>query len=368
MIIGVDGNEANVENRVGVSVYTYNLLKYFASHATDKTRFVVYLRHAPATDMPEENEFYTYQHVKGVAAWSQIFLPLHLYTHRKPDVFFAPAHYIPRMCPIPVVVTIHDLAYYYYPDEFLKKDLYKLRHWTAYAISKARKIIAVSKTTKKDIIRHFNLADEMVDVIYNGYEKEVREDMRVSLADIDSTIEPDLYFLYVGTLQPRKNILTLMHAFKAFSTKHPEYKLVIAGKKGWMYQDVFELRSDLDLRDQVIFTGFIPDSSVTTLYKHAKAFIMPSRYEGFGIPVLEAMSHGCPVISSTSSSLPEIGGDACLYFDPDNTNELAEKMGMIVTDSDLRASLIAEGKKRIMNFSWDTCATETLRTLQQSIL
>ncbi len=366
MVIGVDGNEANVDNRVGVSVYTYNLLTYFASHASEKTKFTVYLRHAPLPHMPSENDYFTYQHVKGVAAWSQLFLPFHLYTHKKPDVFFAPAHYIPRYCPIPVVVTIHDLAYYYYPDEFLKKDLYKLKNWTAYAINKAVKIIAVSKTTKKDILRHYDLPDDQVDVVYNGYEKET-EGNPFLLSDIDSTLQPKLYFLYIGTLQPRKNILTLMHAFKTFVTKHPEYKLVIAGKKGWMYQDVFELRIDLDLRDQIIFTGFVPDNAVKTLYANAQAFVMPSRYEGFGIPILEAMSHACPVISSTSSSLPEIGGDACFYFDPDNTDELAEKMELMITDPDQRQSLIEEGKKRITNFSWETCASETLSILEQSI-
>lgn len=365
MVIGVDGNEANVDNRVGVSVYTYNLLSYFASHASEKRRFIIYLRHAPLPHMPAKNDYFTYIHVRGVAAWSQLFLPFHLYTHKKPDLFFAPAHYIPRYCPIPVVVTIHDLAYYYYPDEFLKKDLYKLKNWTAYAVNKAVKIIAVSKTTKKDILRHYSITDERVSVVYNGYEKET-QGSPILLSDIDSTLQSKLYFLYVGTLQPRKNILTFMHAFKTFVTKHPEYKLVIAGKKGWMYQDVFELRSDLDLRDQIVFTGFVSDNAVNTLYANAQAFVMPSRYEGFGIPILEAMAHGCPVISSTSSSLPEIGGDACFYFDPDNTDELAEKMEFIITDSDQRQVLIEKGKKRITNFSWEACASETLKILEQS--
>ena len=193
-------------------------------------------------------------------------------------------------------------------------------------------------------------------------------DEHIMLTDIDSSLQPRMFFLYVGTLQPRKNILSLMHAFKAFSTKHPEYKLVIAGKKGWMYQDVFELRSDLDLRDQIIFTGFIPDSAVKALYTHAASFVMPSRYEGFGIPILEAMSYGCPVISSTSSSLPEIGGEACLYFDPDNTSELTEKMELMLADTDLRLSLVAEGKKRIKKFSWERCATDTLKSLRESFV
>src|SRR3989344_7936592 len=202
MIIGIDGNEANVSEKVGVSIYTLKLLEYFEKKATINQQFVVFLKNKPNIDLPPENEFYKYAVIRGNLLWSQTFLPLELYKRKalgqKIQVFFSPAHYIPRFCPIPTVVTIHDLSYFYYPDEFLKKDLYQLKNWTKYSVEKARKIIAVSNTTKKDLIKFYNLPEEKIEVIYNGYEKsgartsEVEEEQRDLPAGRQETSEVKL--------------------------------------------------------------------------------------------------------------------------------------------------------------------------------
>jgi hypothetical protein len=143
MIIGVDGNEANVEKRVGVSVYTLNLLQYFKKQSNEYLRFVIYFKNPPLSDLPNQNDYFQYKVIKGRMFWSQIFLPFELYKNKQVDVFFSPAHYIPRFCPVPTVVTIHDLAYLYFENDFLKKDLYQLKNWTKYSVNKAKKIIAV---------------------------------------------------------------------------------------------------------------------------------------------------------------------------------------------------------------------------------
>jgi len=132
--IGVDGNEANVEKRVGVSVYALNLLKYFSKAASRETRFNVYLKNPPLNDLPKENKYFKYCLINGKLLWSQIYLPLYLYYRKDIDVYFSPAHYLPRFCPVPQVVTIHDLSYLYYPEDFTKKDLYQLKNWTNFKL------------------------------------------------------------------------------------------------------------------------------------------------------------------------------------------------------------------------------------------
>ena len=157
--IGVDGNEANVKKRVGVSVYALNLLKYFSRVATQEIQFNVYLKNFPLNDLPEENKYFRYCLINGKFLWSQIYLPLYLYRRKNIDVYFSPAHYLPRFCPVPQVVTIHDLAYLYYPEDFIKKDLWQLKNWTNFSINQAKRIIAVSKTTKKDLAKNKNIID-----------------------------------------------------------------------------------------------------------------------------------------------------------------------------------------------------------------
>ena len=368
MIIAVDGNEANVSEKVGVSVYTIKLLEYFQKKATKNQQFTIFIKNKPNIDLPRENEFYKYAVVRGDFLWSQTFLPLELYKRKalgqSIQVFFSPAHYLPRFCPIPTVVTIHDLSFFYYPDEFLKKDLYQLKNWTKYSVEKAKKIIAVSNTTKKDIIKFYNIPEEKIDVIYNGYEKEIhprgeaKKQPKLHLGGVKQK-----YILYVGTLQPRKNVGCLIDAYSLFRNQRPEFKLIIVGKKGWLYEHIFKKVEDLNLKKNVIFKGYVSDIELTNLYKNAFCFVLPSLYEGFGLPLLEAMRFGSPVISSFTSSLPEVGGDACIYFDPNSPQELSKKLQQLSDNRKLRSDLIKRGRERIKLFSWKKCAEHTLNLL-----
>jgi glycosyltransferase involved in cell wall biosynthesis len=363
MIIGIDGNEANVPMKVGVSVYALNLLYYFKKQADSGTQFRVFLRSKPSDDLPSANKYFSYEIVRGQFFWSQVFLPLRLYMKRDVDVFFSPAHYAPRFCPVPTVVTIHDLSYIYFPGDFLKKDLYQLQNWTHYSIHKAKKIIAVSKTTKNDLTKAYQIPDDMIEVVYNGYEK--NRVIQEEKFKIHHTNKP--YILYVGTLQPRKNITTLIEAFSKFKDLYPDFKLIIAGKKGWLFDSIFDLVGELGLHNDVYFTDYVTDHQLTFLYKNAFCFVLPSLYEGFGIPILEAMSLGCPVISSFASSLPEIGGDACLYFDPQNVDDLVDKLDSFKKDEKMKNSFIQKGKRRVKEFSWKRCGEQTLAVIRNAV-
>ncbi len=369
MIIGIDGNEANVIEKVGVSVYTLKLLEHFQKKASQSYQFLVFLKHKPNSDLPEPKENYKYQIVPGDFLWSQTFLPLELFKKKalgqKIDLFFSPAHYAPRFCPIPFVVTIHDLSYFYYPEEFLKKDLYQLKNWTKYSVEKAKKVIAVSQTTKRDIVRFYNTPEEKIEVIYEGYEKNVKTQMsNVKSKSEISKLKKTKFILYVGTLQPRKNITTLVDAFNIFYMQNPEFKLIIVGKKGWLYEHIFKKVHELNLSKHVKFLGYVSDQELINIYRNAFCFVLPSLYEGFGLPLIESMNFSCPVISSFSSSLPEVGGDACLYFDPKDPKELAEKLSELKKNDKLRKELISKGKERIKLFSWQKCAEETLIVLK----
>src|SRR3989338_5448392 len=351
--IGVDGNEANVKKRVGVSVYALNLLKYFSRVATQEIQFNVYLKNFPLNDLPEENKYFRYCLINGKFLWSQIYLPLYLYRRKNIDVYFSPAHYLPRFCPVPQVVTIHDLAYLYYPEDFIKKDLWQLKNWTNFSINQAKRIIAVSKTTKKDIIKNYDVDEDKVSVIYNGYEK-ISQKLKVKSQKYNSKVKSkEPFILFVGTIQPRKNLEVLIDAFDKFTQTNKEFKLVIVGKKGWLYENIFEKVKTMNLEKKVIFTDHVSDSELIWLYKNAFCLVLPSLYEGFGIPVLEAMNFDCPLIASFSSSLPEIGGDASLYFDPKNPDDLLEKLNSLKENKELRQELITKGRQRIKFFSWE---------------
>lgn len=360
--IGIDGNEANVEKRVGVSVYTLNLLKHFNRVANQETQFNIYLKSTPLNDLPEKNKYFKYSLINGKFLWSQIYLPLYLYNQKNIDVYFSPAHYLPRFCPAPQVVTIHDLAYLHYPEDFTKKDLWQLKNWTNFSIIKAKKIIAVSKTTKKDIVKNYQIDENKVEVIYNGFEKIVS-------GRTGKTAEVKLkkYILYVGTLQPRKNLIVLIEAFDKFLQINKDFKLIIVGKKGWLYENIFEKVKMMKLEKKIIFTDHVSDQELIWYYKNAFCLVLPSFYEGFGIPVLEAMNFDCPVVASFSSSLPEIGEDASLYFDPKNPDDLLEKLNSLKENQELRKELITKGRQRIKDFSWEKCAEETLDVIIKTV-
>jgi len=314
-------------------------------------------------ELPKENEYFHYKIVKGNFLWSQIFFPLYLFTHPRPNILFCPAHYAPRLSPVPTVVTIHDLAYFYYPDEFLKKDLYQLMNWTKYSIQKANKIIAVSKSTKDDIKKFYDIAESKIEVIYNGFRTSNETRFQNSKFEIPNA----KYLLYVGTIQPRKNISNLLEGFKKVLVRYPDLKLYLVGRKGWLYESIFRKVEELNLKKNVIFTGYISNSHLDYLYKHAEAFILPSLYEGFGLPLLEAMSRNLPVLSSNTASLPEIGGNACLYFDPTSSEDIKDKIIELLTNRTLQQHLVKKGKERVQLFSWEKCGEETLKIIKSRI-
>lgn len=355
MIIGVDANEANVQERVGVGWCVFHLLFEFAKLASTDLQFCLFLKQPPQSDLPKTTPYFKYAIVSKKTLWSQIDLPLALYLrHRNLDVFLSPAHYAPRFAPCPTVVIIHDLSYFYYPQDFLSKDLYQLVNWTRYSVQKASKVIAVSEITKQDLIKNYHLSERKIIVIKNGFSNPVVKPIRPAFA-----VEQP-YFLYLGTLQPRKNIQNLILGFEKFLLEHPHYHLYLAGRKGWLYQDILALIEKRKLTSKIVLTDYITEAEKWFLLKHAQALVMPGFYEGFGLPILDAFYSGTPVLVSSTGALPEIAQNAALYFNPISPIELAQAMQKLVKNVKIKQSLIKNGKSIIKNYSWYEKAKRTI--------
>lgn len=365
MIIGIDGNEANLSRRVGANQYAFELL-WSLYKIKNTYQWVIYLREKPLSDMPPEKESWQYRVIGPRKFWTQWRLPLDLYLHRpQPDIFFSPVHYTPRFSPIPVVVSIMDLGYLKFPEQFTKKDLYQLTSWTAKSIKKSVHIFAISQRTKDDIIERYGIPKERITVTYPGYDQEKfkSQNLKVKNEEIKKkyNISGD-YILFLSTLKPSKNVENLIEAYKILSDEDLELKLVITGKKGWMYDSIFEKVKSLGLEKKVIFTDFIPDEDVVGLMGGASVFCLPSFWEGFGIPVIEAMAMGIPVVVSNAGSLPEVAGKAGVIVDPYRPEDIA--LG-IKQAREERDKLQIEGLKQIKEFSWEECGKKTLEVLEK---
>src|SRR6185369_985153 len=294
MIIGIDGNEANVEKRVGISEYAFQLLvqlsnaKFSPRGEAGKgqnAKFVIYLKEEPCDQLPPESENWHYRVLKPGKLWTQWRLPLDLYTHKpKPDVFLSLTHYAPRFSPIPNVVAVMDLSYLYFPEMFHKSDLLQLRNWTAYSVRKAKKVLTISNSSRDDIIKEYNLAKDKVAVTHLGIKESVSITPHIySMNTLKTKYSiSDNYILFVGTLQPRKNITRLIKAFAKVikEEKAPEeLQLVIVGRKGWLYEEILETPKELGIEDKVKFLENVEDEELPLFYKHALCYVLPSLYE-----------------------------------------------------------------------------------------
>lgn len=367
MIIGIDGNEANVEKRVGISEYAFQLLRQFAESRNQNLEFRIYLKDEPNEDLPKETKGWHYRVLKPGKLWTQWRLPLDLFLHNpRPDVFFSPTHYAPRFSPVPTVVSVMDLSYLYFPEMFNKSDLLQLRNWTAYSVKKACKIFTISNSSKNDIMKEYKINSDRVVVTHLGIKESVTLTPHIySMNELKGKYGlSDNFILFVGTLQPRKNIKRLIEAFaKVKGIK--DLELVIVGRKGWLYEEILEAPKELGIEERVKFLENVEDDELPLFYKNALCFVLPSLYEGFGLPVLEAMKQSCPVITSNISSLPEAGGDAALYVDPEDVDDIAKKITELVSSEKLRKELIEKGKAQVKKFSWEKTARETLEILEQ---
>ena len=373
--IGIDGNEANSENRVGIGQYAYFLLKYIHEYIKNNNDILIniFLKNNPKKDLPLESDNWKYQVFGPSFFWTQIALPTRLFVERdKPAVFFSPNHYAPRFCPCKSVISVMDLSYLRYPEMFLKKDLWKLKNWTSYSIRKSEKIFTISQFSKDTIISNFNISENKVLVTYPGYDKQLykpQEDL-IKLHETYKFLNKQFglntkFLLFVGTIQPRKNILALVKAFQELkkNKRNRDLQLIIVGKHGWLYKEIIKEINKFSINKDIILSDYISDDVLVKLYQSALGFILPSFYEGFGLPVIEAMACGCPVAVSNRSSLPEIAGEAGLIFNPDDIHDIMAKLELLISNGQERNQYIKKGLLHVKKFDWRNCAETTLQVL-----
>lgn len=370
MKIAIDGYEANVPQRLGSSTIAFSLLEAFEK-IDQKNDYTIFLPEQPLNDLSKERKGWRYQVLKPKRLWTRIALPLALYKMKdRPDIFFSPTHYIPRFSPVKSIVTIFDLSFLHFPEMFRKKDLWQLKNWTKYSVDNADRIITISEFSKADIVDQYKIKPERIVVAYPGHREifKVTTDLKAIKRIQDKYKTGDSYIIYIGTIQPRKNLKNLIESFKDID----KARLVIVGKttgegrEGWMFEDVLELPKKLGIGEKIVFTGFVPDEELNFLLNGAVAFIQPSLWEGFGMPVVDAMSTGVPVLVSNASSLPEVVGDAGLIFDPYSISDLTGKINRILFDKDLRDKLSKKGLERVKKFSWEAMAKKVLEVLEES--
>ena len=370
MKIALIGYEANIKKRVGSNQYAFELMK--ALYRLDqKNQYTIYLPTPPLSDLPSERDGWHYKVVGPSKLWNFLALPWALMKQTpKPNVVFNPGHYTPLFFPAPLVISIMDLGYLRFPQHYTKSIYWKLRLWTALSIKRAASILTISQASKNDIIKHYKVKAEKIDVEYLGYDEKSFQfpipDSRIEKAKNKYKIVGD-YLLFLSTLKPSKNVEGLLKAFKSVKpkTKNKKLSLVIAGKKGWLFERIFEEVKALDLEEKVLFTDFVDEEDVPALMAGAKAFVLPSFWEGFGIPVVEAMAVGTPVVVSKAGSLPEIVNESGLIVDPGNTQEIARGINKIINDKTLGERLRKEGLFRVKKFNWDECARKTLLVLEK---
>ncbi len=369
MIIAIDGNEANVRNRVGSNRFAFEVLWGLYKKAKDqkKIRVLVFLQDQPLRDLPPETSGWHYEVFGPKKFWTWTGLVKRLYFGRpRPDVLFSPSHYGPLMSPVPFIVSIMDLGFLRWPEQFTRKDFYQLKYWTKLSIRRAKKIIAISKFTRDDIIETYHLEPSKVVVSYPGFNKDEetakklaeKRNQQQKLKEVKQKYGINReYIFYLGTLKPSKNVEGLIRAYRlAKDCWQIKPQLVIAGKKGWLYGSIFRLVEKLNLKNQVIFTGFVSDEESEILMRGAKIFALPSFWEGFGIPALEAMAAGTPVLASDRGALPEIIGEAGLFINLDRVENIACGLKKLLTNEKLRRRLQIAGRKRRKLFSWRRCS------------
>ncbi len=274
------------------------------------------------------------------------------------DLFHATEHLLPPFRHIRTVLTVHDLIYILFPEYHLPMNYHFLRLMMPRFARRAGAIIAISECTRWDLVRLWQIPEEKIHVIHEGIDARFRPPAGShTAARVRASYGlPDRFALYVGTIEPRKNLPALLDAWQRLRSPCP---LVIAGKKGWLYEETFARVEALGLSDRVIFTGFVPDKDLPALYGAADVFVFPSLYEGFGLPVLEAMACGTPVVTTTGGSLPEVAGDAALLVDPTDVDALTDALGHLLHDRALRDECRERGLARARAFTWERTARET---------
>lgn len=366
MRIGIDARLV-FYRQAGISQYTIRLLEALAE-LDHEDEFVVFQSQKHVTKLVDQPNFcrrslWTPPHHR----LEQLLLPLELATTDL-DVLHSPDFIPPFRRNFKSVITIHDLNFLLYPH-FLTPESASYYGQIDQAVRNCDHIIAVSKSTKRDVIRLTGAPENKITVVYEAPSPVFRPLDDPAVAEqVKQHFGIDKGFiLFVSTIEPRKNVPALLMAFRQLLDDYrPDVHLVLAGEKGWLFDDVFALVDKLNLHKRVYFLGRVTVDELLRLYNAAQMLVHPAFYEGFGLPTLEAMACGTPVVASNTSAIPEVVGDAAMLVDPTDVDGMTVAMWRVLNEPGLRQNLVDKGLKRVRNFSWEKAAIETLKIYRQT--
>jgi glycosyltransferase involved in cell wall biosynthesis len=370
MLIGIDVRQ-NVKNKTGIEKYSSMLIHWLkridGPNDPEHNNYILYTPKANDLELLELPKNFHLREIPFPRLWSQIRLPLQLWKE-KPDLMFVPAHVLPLL-PFPgkKVATIHDLAFKYFPESYSDFDRYYLDMSTRYTVKIADKIITISQTTKDDLIKFYGAKEDKIKVIYLGHEapiskKENFQDVKWEVISEKFKIDKP-FLLYIGRIEKKKNIANLVKSFYEVLATGADLQLVLAGSQNKDYEEVNELVARYNLQERVIFTGYVKEEEKDYLLHNAELFIFLSKYEGFGIPMLEAFYAGLPIIASDIPVFQELYSDAAILVNPNKTDEISLAITKVLKDKRKRERMIEKGKELVAEFTWERCARETLEVL-----
>ncbi|MCX6806778.1 MAG: glycosyltransferase family 1 protein [Candidatus Berkelbacteria bacterium] len=357
MKIGIDASKLSVLQKTGTEYYTKELINQLIL-LDRKNDYILYSKEQIDFSLPSN---FQNQVISMPYLWTKIGLSAKMLVS-SPDKLFIPAHIMPIFHP-KTIVTFHDIAFEKFPECYSVFQRWYLKNFAKNIVKKATKIIAVSNSTKKDLIEYFNCPKEKIEVVYHGYDNKIFKPVTKPKQIVNGE-----YLLSVGRIEKRKNIITLVKAFLNIKKSYPKIKLVLVGQEGYGYQDIRSTIKSLpkDIQKDIVTLGYVRKEDLPSLYANARIFVFPSKYEGFGMPILEAQACGCPVVCSNTSSFLEVGGNSVIYFDPNNALQIAERILYLLCDNKKRDDIIKKGFQNIKRFSWEKCARETLKLIESS--
>lgn len=371
MEIGVDVSLA-VGQKAGVGQYSFNLVKELAK-LDIKNQYTlfpffthIYDMDFKKFDFPRgENFKMKFENLSDEwieMLWKKSWIHKYKFLDGL-DLFHSTTFCIPEGFKGKVVSTIYDVSFKTHPEFHTAGNIKHCDNGTKQAIERADKIIVISEHTKNDLVEHYSCPEEKIVVTHLGCDSKFRlienEEKKTEMAAKYGLKKP--FIFNVGSIEPRKNIIGLIRAYAGLKDSYrEEFDLVIAGGRGWLNSSIYKEVEKLEINDNVKFIGYVDEEDLPYLYNLAEVFVYPSFYEGFGLPILEAMVCGCPVITSKVSSMPEVGGEAVLYVDPKETGIIKEALESLLDDEKKRGEMIDVGFKQVKNFSWEKCAKQTL--------
>ncbi len=360
---------AAVNSKAGLGRYALSLVQHLRETDIGNSLYLFYNRR-PGGHLPSELAALPARRVQlGYKPWRMAVwlghlahVPFDTLLPSRTRLFHATEHLLPYFKGIPTVLTVHDLIFERFPQYHKRLNYLFLTRTMPLFTQRATAVIAISQATKEELMSLYRVPAAKIHVIYEAPAPHFRPQPDAAIADVRARYHlPERYLLTVGTLEPRKNLVRLLKAFERVHARGLVDALVIVGAKGWLYEDFFrELRSS-KVRSHVILPGYVPDEVLPAMYAGATLFVLPSLYEGFGLPVLEAMACGTPVAASRAGALPEVGGQAAYYFDPTDTEAITQAIRVCLEDETLREAMRRAGLAQATHFTWEKTARETAR-------